>query len=77
MSLWIENSGASTAQIKAGIGAALEQFNGQNPSLIWQMLEDDDESARAIWTAAETAAFRITFKDWQEWPSTASLVWEG
>ena len=82
MSLWITDSGASTSEIKAGVRAAQAYFDriGWRPGIIAQVKDGDDdamaEKARGYWSDAESAAFRVAFAGWREWPESASLVWE-
>jgi hypothetical protein len=77
--LWIEDSGASAAEIQRGVTAAIAYFAraGWDPATVWVLRECYDARAQELWFAAETAAFNAAFSDWQRWPEAASLVWEG
>jgi len=84
MGLWIHDSGASTAEIKAGIAAAearMKRFK-HDPAFIALVLRDetagpgDAQRAREVWADAERVAFEAAFKGWARWPEGASLVWE-
>lgn len=83
MSLWINDSRASTSEIEAGVHAAKRTFEnaGWHPALVNRaMLEEIDRSedgpATQIWRDAETAAFKVAFKGWHRWPESAILVWQ-
>lgn len=83
MSLWINDSGATTAEIEAGVHAAARVFEnlGWRASLVHRVMLDDEhpqqEAAREMWSEAESAAFRAAFSGWARWPEAAILVWDG
>jgi hypothetical protein len=84
MAVSINDSGASTAEIKRGVAAAQAYFDriGWRPGIVANVIEVDDddpatEKAREYWSAAESEAVRAAFNGWNEWPESASLVWEG
>lgn len=82
MSLWIEDSGASTAEIEAGVQAASRYFDriGWRPGIVYRVMLDDahaqQERAREFWSEAETVAFQSAFAGWARWPESAVLVWQ-
>lgn len=78
--LWIENSNASTAEIEAGVRAALECLSGAGFTVDRAAAASvgdvaDDEAVEA-WDRAELAAFRAAFDGWAQWPEAAVLVAE-
>jgi hypothetical protein len=88
-SLWINDSGASTAAIQAGIDAAINHFNqaGCSAEDAHDMAFNENSSLRdpfqapdmpynEIWDVAEYKALEIVFKGWIDWPEAAILVLE-
>ena len=91
MGLWINDSGASTAEIEAGVAAAEDFFEnvGCSPlqcamkvrELSYRKEGDDwhveQEYLADYWREAENAAFAAAFEGWAEYPPGAVMVWEG
>jgi hypothetical protein len=80
MTLWINDSGASTTEIQAGVRAAEAYFDriGWRPGIVYRAMLDDESPhqhvAQDYWSEAETEAFRAAFAGWARWPEAATLV---
>lgn len=83
--LWIHDSGATTAEIKRGVEAALAVFQrrGVSPAAAWKAtlaMADDrpyDQSLVEAWEEADSAAVTACCEGWQSIPDAAQLVLEG
>jgi hypothetical protein len=84
MTLWINDSNASTVEIERGVDAAIKRMRRfkHDPLMVWQRLNDESDPlqqkwAQEIWADAEYEAFKAAFDGWARWPEAAILVWEG
>ena len=85
--LWINNSGASTAEIERGVAAAqyafsITGFSADECHAAAQRIadgedDDDDHILQTNWNYAEEQAFKAAFAGWTRWPEGAVLVLEG
>jgi hypothetical protein len=81
ISLWIHDSGASTAEIEAGVSAAMAELrlHATSPSSAYLATLIDAAGGSAweqdldAWRAAEAAAFRAAFEGWATVPHGANL----
>lgn len=82
LTLWIYDSGASTADIERGVEAAVAELTRLGVTAAAAAEADtasaDDEAhdtaAAAAWRSAERAALAACFDGWARWPDGAHLA---